>query len=185
MYGTVTAYLRENTSFTQEIDVPADGAYVLSFIEAYRKSYDEATNIVYTVTIGDTPVMCGYPTSSAAFTRHVVSANLKKGRQNLVFHFGDDSLESAVGRLGAIMFLDDVRLAPAEAVAPVRMAALELESGATLVLDNAYPCVLDTVTVDGRPVRATNAQLSAAGVKVTGLGSVKAFTRNGLMLLLR
>ena len=183
MYGNVTAFMRECTSFTQSVDVPADGEYTLSFIEAYRSGYDEAKGIVYTVKIGETLVISGHPTSSSVFTRHVKTVNLRKGRYDLVIHYGDDSLASAVGRQGAVMFLDDIRLAPDDQVFQNRLSVLELSHGASLSLDNAYPCVLDRITVDGQKVRVRVSDLRAAGVTVSGLGKIKSSNPPGLLVI--
>ncbi|MGN0832108.1 MAG: hypothetical protein ACI4RD_00485 [Kiritimatiellia bacterium] len=184
-YGNVTVFMRENTSLAQTIEVPEDGEYLFSFVEAHRKSYDDARQIPYTIKIGDVLVFKGNPTSSAKFTRHSVSVALTRGSYELEIHFGDDSLEEPAGRQGAIVYFDDFRLSPAAETRQPRRAKMEFARGSGLILDNAFPCVLDNVWVDGTEVRARPMRIAAAGVSVQGEGVVKPLRPTGLRILVR
>ncbi|MBR4616901.1 MAG: hypothetical protein IKO55_14925, partial [Kiritimatiellae bacterium] len=62
---------------------------------------------------------------------------------------------------------------------------IDMASGATLRLDNIEKVVIKDFRVDGMPIRGGRAAAGAAGVAVSGSGTVRFGDKPGLTVFLR
>lgn len=179
--GRQTLYLRGNSKVEQTVNIPADGTYRISFLEAPRQ-YLSPNDLPIAVKIDGEDVLTVAPraTRSTDYGRHTGTVTLTQGEHTFALTTG----QAASGATAYDLLFDDVSLCADEKETVVE-GTLSLVTGSRLVLDNAMPIRWMNVTLDGEPFVGNRAALSAAGVIVTGNGKFSAGGKTGLLLLFR
>lgn len=179
--GRQTLYLRGNSKVEQTVNVPADGTYRISFLEAPRQ-YLSPNDLPIAVKIDGEDVLTVAPRTTRAtdYIRHTGTVTLPRGEHTFALTTG----QSASGATAYDLLFDDVSLC-ADKKETVIEGTLSLVTGSRLVLDNAMPIRWMNVTLDGEPFVGNRTALSAAGVIVTGNGKFSAGGKTGLLLLFR
>jgi len=166
--GTVTVYLREDSTLSQTVSVAAAGKYRFSFSKACRDAF-YSTTMPLEVTVDGVSVLTSSGSSAAAFERVEVDVDLAAGEHTVVFATGEPSTRVSDG---AMVFIDDVRLNPIKTQGEMDAGVIDMASGSTLRLDNVEKVSIWDFRVDGARVRGGRAAVTAAGVNVVGSGSL-------------
>ncbi len=182
--GNEAAYLRELTTLSQVFTVPESeaGNYRLSFARASRGGGYPSQAMPVEVyvdgeLVGSSP---GQAAGAQLFERYAFEVELTGGEHTLSLRVG--TVDKPIQ--GQMVFVDDVRLNRITPMGEVT-SAVALNAGATLRLENACPCRLLNLTVDGEPVAGGAAELRARGIAVTGSGSLRVGPRGGMVIILR
>ena len=187
--GTVTTYLREETSYSQTITVPAAGTYRVSLLAGDRR-YEHSeqvpvsvllTNATQQITVLTIPPRASY----SDFVRYAADVALTPGEYTLKLYAG----ATPSPFVGNLVLVDDVRVRRIEPRSDMTGGGeVHLAAGAELNLDLLAPedvVAVGKVFVDGTAVRGSNAALTRAGVLVTGEGTIQAGPPRGLVFGIR
>lgn len=183
-FGMMTAYMRESTSLSQTITVPADGDYRVSFIQASRiRSGVSSYEIPLVLSIdGKAVISNAARIATYDYFESATNVTLTAGAHTLQFDTG------AHARIDAMLLIDNVRVESLKAENDLQEATVALEPGSTLVLDNTSPLIMPSgsVTVGGVAVRrGTRETLAKKGVNVEGEGEIVIGTPTGLTVIIR
>lgn len=170
--GGVTALIREGWIQTT-IKVEQDGLHLLAFEQATRNGYsswarevevrvDDQT--VYTITHGGV---------YHSFLPVQVPLMLTRGEHTLSFV----GLPSSVENSAATVLIDAITLKRPRTIRPEGVSALHLETGATVILENANSIYLENIFVDD--VRLTGALRAGLSGGAIVLGDGRILTKGG------
>ena len=177
---TVTVYLREYSTLSQTVSVTDAGKYRLSFTKACRTQF-YSSSIPVTVTVDGVTVFESTNNSTSEFERFSADVYLDAADHTVTFTTGAPSTPAN----GSMVFIDDVRLNPFKSQTEIDAGTIDMASGATLRLDNIEKVVIKDFRVDGMPIRGGRAAAGAAGVAVSGSGTVRFGDKPGLTVFLR
>ncbi|MBR4257690.1 MAG: hypothetical protein IKQ17_01525 [Kiritimatiellae bacterium] len=177
---TVTVYLREYSTLSQTVSVTDAGKYRLSFTKACRARF-YSFSIPVTVTVDGVIVFESTNNSTSEFERFSADVYLDAADHTITFTTGAPSTSVE----GSMVFIDDVRLNPFKSQTEIDAGTIDMASGATLRLDNIEKVVIKDFRVDGMPIRGGRAAAGAAGVAVSGSGTVRFGDKPGLTVFLR
>lgn len=177
---TVTVYLREYSTLSQTVSVTDAGKYRLSFSKACRDRH-YSSSIPVTVTVDGVTVFESTNNSTSEFERFSADVYLDAADHTVTFTTGKPSTSEN----GSMVFIDDVRLNPFKSQTEIDAGTIDMASGATLRLDNIEKVVIKDFRVDGMPIRGGRAAAGAAGVAVSGSGTVRFGDKLGLTVFLR
>ena len=176
--GTVTVYLREYSTLSQTVSVTDAGKYRLSFSKACRTQF-YSSSIPVTATVDGVTVFESMNNSTSEFERFSADIYLDAAEHTITFTTGAPSTSAN----GSMVFIDDVRLNPLKSQTEIDAGTIDMASGATLRLDNIEKVVIKDFRVNGANIRGGRGAAIAAGVTVTGSGSVRFGERQGIILL--
>lgn len=175
-----TAYLREYSTLSQTVSVTDAGKYRLSFTKACRTQF-YSSSIPVTVTVDGVTVFESTNNSTSEFERFSADVYLDAADHTVTFTTGAPSTSAN----GSMVFIDDVRLNPFKSQSEIDAGTIDMASGSTLRLDNIEKVVIKDFRVDGMPIRGGRAAAGAAGVAVSGSGTVRFGDKLGLTVFVR
>lgn len=186
-YGCTTAYLRSQNWMKQEVSVPADGEYVLSFVHSQR-DYGQDPGYLNPISVKiDTDEVVNIPARKAKipFTRVTTAPiPLTAGAHILEFQ----NLGKVGNPDGAMVFIDDVSLVEkALDIDFANDARVDLVEGSIVRLDNSEPLEFakGTFSVNGKPFNGSQNTLKAQGIVIEGEGKIQIGAKIGSMLIVR
>ena len=177
---TVTVYLREYSTLSQTVSVTDAGKYRLSFTKACRARF-YSFSIPVTVTVDGVIVFESTNNSTSEFERFSADVYLDAADHTVTFTTGAPSTSAN----GSMVFIDDVRLNPFKSQTEIDAGTIDMASGATLRLDNIEKVVIKDFRVNGANIRGGRGAAIAAGVTVTGSGSVRFGEKLGTVLIIQ
>ena len=177
---TVTVYLREYSTLSQTVSVTDAGKYRLSFSKACRTQF-YSYSIPVTVTVDGVTVFESTNNSTSEFERFSADVYLDAADHTVTFTTGAPSTSAN----GSMVFIDDIRLNPFKSQSEIDAGTIDMASGSTLRLDNIEKVVIKDFRVDGMPIRGGRAVAEAAGVAVSGSGTVRFGDKPGLTVFVR
>ena len=180
--GPVTVYLREDSKVSQTFTLDQGGTYTLSFLKACRGVLFSATMPVRVMLDDSTEIFSSTDNSKDGYERFEVELQLAAGPHTISFETGEPSTRDSVG---AMVFIDDVRLLRTLPPEELTTGEVRLVSGSTLQLDNASKVTIRNLFVDGVRVNGGRKALEDAGVTVTGSGAIRVGEPLGLMMIFR
>jgi hypothetical protein len=178
--GTVTVYLREYSTLSQTVSVTDAGKYRLSFSKACRTQF-YSSSIPVTATVDGVTVFESMNNSTSEFERFSADIYLDAAEHTITFTTGAPSTSAN----GSMVFIDDVRLNPFKSQTEIDAGTIDMASGATLRLDNIEKVVIKDFRVNGANIRGGRGAAIAAGVTVTGSGSVRFGEKLGTVLIIQ
>ena len=175
-----TAYLREYSTLSQTVSVTDAGKYRLSFTKACRTQF-YSSSMPVTVTVDGVTVFESTNNSTSEFERFSADVYLDAADHTVTFTTGAPSTSAN----GSMVFIDDVRLNPFKSQTEIDAGTIDMASGATLRLDNIEKVVIKDFRVNGANIRGGRGAAIAAGVTVTGSGSVRFGEKLGTVLIIQ
>lgn len=187
---TCAAMMRQSTKLKRTITVPSAGTYRLEFLHGARSGYDAMALAVEIVQNGVTRRIATYPADpslrSLNFDQRVESVELESGTCELVFWSDPEGVvDKSTG--GPLNFIDRVVLRKEMSAVPVVASRVDFTQGATIDLDlhGGAKLHIEDVYVDGVKINGGRAMLQAAGVTVTGTGSILVGRPVGTQVMVR
>ena len=179
--GSVTAYLREYTKLSQNVTVPTNGTYRISWLQSCRTSF---SSFGIPLTLAVDGVAAAEPaafTSSYPYTPLYADVELEAGSHDISFTTGAQTSTSD----GAMVFVDDVQVRKIGESGAVSGGAISLASGAEIRLDCLDKVRVESLKVDGVEVNGGKVKLRRAGVTVSGTGDIFVGEQTGSVILFR
>lgn len=185
--GYTTAYIRSQMQMEQQLTVPEDGEYAVSFLHSQRVyDLDKAYLNPLSVEIDGAEVLyIPARTGYIDYTR-VTSTNvaLTAGSHTLRFR----NLGSVGSPDGAMLFIDDVRLdSQKNTFVFDGTSRIDLAVGSTVRLDNTVPLAFEKgyIYVGDRVFQGSERTLASYGVTVVGNGRLQVGQPLGTFLMVR